>query len=259
MSTRSTTVRHTSVPQAKRRGWRALRFVLTVALVVEVGIALWRSPALSVKEVYVDGIVLTAPEQVVQVARIDEGCSWTALVPSRIEQRLRRLPTVAEAVVSRGLIGRVHIRIFERQPVALLYTSTGSYWVDARGVPFWKTKQAGGLPVVRVDTPLQVVLGEVVRNKSVQSALEILTRYLPEYPLPIAKITVDREGNLCLNMREGLPPVRIGDGTALSEKMMRAAELWTHSQIIQKAEYLDVSCVDRPVWKPRHRGKGGVL
>lgn len=259
MNTRSVTIRHTSTPQAKRSGWRALRFVLTVALVVEVGIALWRSPALSIKDVYVEGVVLTAPEQVVQVARIDEGCSWIALAPSKIEQRLRRLPTVAEAVVSRGLWGRVHIRIFERQPVALLCTPAGSYWVDARGVPFWKTKQAGGLPVVRVDAPLQVVLGKIVHNRSVRSALEILTRYLPEYPLPIAQITVDREGNLCLNMRDGLPPVRIGDGTALSEKMMRTAELWTHSQIVQQAEYLDVSCVDRPVWKPRHRGKGGVL
>lgn len=230
-----------------------------MALVVEAGIALWRSPAMCVKEVYVEGIVLTAPEQVVQVARIDGGCSWIALAPSRIAQRLRRLPTVAEAVVSRGLVRRVHIRIFERQPVALLYTSAGSYWVDARGVPFWKTKQTGGLPVVRVDAPLQIVPGKVIHNRSVQSALEILTRYLPKYPLPIVQITVDREGNLCLNMRDGLPLVRIGDGTALSEKMMRTAELWTHSQIIQQAEYLDVSCVERPVWKPRYRGKGGVL
>ncbi|MER3474489.1 MAG: hypothetical protein C4335_10765 [Armatimonadota bacterium] len=254
MSTRSDAIR-----RPRRNGWRSLRLVLMLAFAVEVGVSLAYSPALRIKEVSVEGIALTAPEQVVQAVRIADGSSWVMLAPSRIAHRLQLLPTVAEAVVSRGLPGKVHIRVFERQPVALLSTPSGSYWVDARGVAFWRTKQAEELPVIQVIAPLRVLLGQVVANRSVQSALEILTRYLPEYPLPIAQITVDREGNLCLNMRDGLPPVRIGDGTALSAKMMRTAEMWTQSQIIQQAEYLDVSCVDRPVWKPRDRSKGGSL
>lgn len=247
---RNATIGRTVDAQGRRNGWRSLRFMLTLALVMEVMVSAAYSPALSVREVSVEGIALTTPEQVIEKARITDGSSWVLLAPSRITSRLQQLPTVTEVVVSRSLPGKVRIRVFERQPVAQLSTPTGSYWVDARGVVFWKTIQAEGLPVIEVSATLRVSLGQVVQNKSVQSALEILTRYLPEYPLPIARITVDREGNLCLSMRDGLPPVKIGDGSALSEKMMRTAELWAHTQIIQQAEYLDISCVDRPVWKP---------
>jgi cell division protein FtsQ len=174
---------------------------------------------------------------------------------SRIARRIQRLPTVTDAVVSRGLPGKVYVRIFERRPLALLLAANGGYWVDERGVPFWKTERASGLPTIRMERPLSVVPGRAVQNKSVQTAIEILYRYVPEYRLPVVQIVVDREGNLCLNMREGLPLVRIGDGTGLPQKMMRIAELWAQPQIVHQAEYLDVSCVEKPVWKPRRKGK----
>lgn len=258
MSTRSGTMRRPVEQRSERRGWRVCKSLLIMALLAEIGLALWTSPALSVKHVYVEGIVLTRPEQVVSGSRIRNGSSWFFLLTSRIVHQLQGLPTVAEAVVSRGLPGRVYVRVFERQPVALLSTADGSYWVDSRGVPFWKTRQAGILPVIRVDAPLAVEMGRVVNNKSVQTALEILDRYVPEYQLPVAQIVVDREGNLCLNMRRGLPQVRIGDSAELPQKMLRTAELWTQPQIVQRAEYLDVSCVDKPVWKPRAKEKGAL-
>jgi len=148
--------------------------------------------------------------------------------------------------------------VFERQPVALLCTGDGAYWVDERGVPFWQPEAKSVLPAIRVETSLKVVMGRAINHDGVQSALEILCRYLPKYPLPVAEITVDREGNLCLNMRGGLPHVRIGDGAELSQKMVRTAELWSHPQIVRQAEYFDVSCVDKPVWKPRATAKGAM-
>lgn len=258
MSARVTAVKHQTERRAKRSAWRTVRSLLLLVLLGEVGTAMWRSPALCVRQVVVEGIALTRPEQVVREMRIGNGDSWVFLPTSRIAHRIQCLPTVAEAVISRGMPGKVTVRVFERQPVALLLTSNGGYWVDERGVPFWKTEQAKGLPTIRVDTPLPVVLGRAVRNKPVQTALEILHRYVPEYQLPVAQIVVDREGNLCLNMREGLPLVKIGDSTGLPQKMMRTAELWTQPQIVQQAEYLDVSCVDKPVWKPREKGKGAL-
>ncbi|MCL6476162.1 MAG: FtsQ-type POTRA domain-containing protein [Firmicutes bacterium] len=242
----------------KRNVWRAWKSFLLVVLLAEVALAMWTSPAFSVKQVTVDGINLTLPEQVMRKSHIRRGSSWVFLSPSRIAQRLQELPTVAEAVVSRGLPGRVYIRVFERQPVALLTAAGSSSWIDARGVPFWKTNRAGQLPEIRVEMPLTITLGRPVQNKPVQTALEILYRYVPEYQLPVTQIVVDREGNLCLNMKRGLPQVKIGDSVALPQKMLRTAELWTQPQIVQQAEYLDVSCVDKPVWKPRARGKGAL-
>lgn len=258
MNARSTTTRRPAGQRSERGIWRVWKSALLVVLLAEIGWALWTSPALSVKHVYVEGIALTRPEQVVRASRISSGSSWFFLPVSRIAYRLQGLPTVAEAVVSRGLPGRVYVRVFERQPLALLCTADGSSWIDARGVPFWKTNQAGQLPVIRVDSPLQITLGRAVQNKPVQTALEILYRYVPEYQLPVAQIEVDREGNLCLNMRRGLPQVKIGDSAELPQKMLRTAELWTQPQIVQQAEYLDVSCIDKPVWKPRTKGKGAL-
>ena len=258
MSRRHATMRRLVERQPPRGGWQVTKRLLLVLLLAEVGAALCTSPALRVQHVYVDGIVLTRPEQVMRESRIRNGSSWLFLPTSRIAHQLQGLPTVAEAVVARGMPGRVYVRVFERQPVALLSTTSGSYWVDARGIPFWRAKQAGLLPVIQLDAPLNVQLGRSVHNKSVQTALEILYRYVPEYQLPVARIVVDREGNLCLNMRRGLPQVRIGDSAALPQKMLRTAELWMQPQIVRQAEYLDVSCVDKPVWKPRAREKGAL-
>lgn len=241
--------------QTERSVWRAVKTLILLVLFGEVGAAMWRSPALSVKQVVVEGIVLTRPEQVIRQVGIGDESSWVFLPTSRIAHRMQRLPTVAEVVVSRGLPGKIYVRVFERQPVALLLTGGGGYWVDERGVPFWKTTQSHGLPAIRSNTPLPIVLGRAVQSRPVQTALEILYRYVPEYQLPVAQIVVDREGNLCLNMKEGLPLVKIGDSTELPQKMMRTAELFTRPQIVQQAEYLDVSCVDKPVWKPRAKGK----
>ncbi len=258
MRARGVAIRHQTERRVKRSVWRTMRGLLLLVLLAEVGTAMWRSPAFSVRQVVVEGIALTRPEQVVHEIRIGNGDSWVFLPASRIAHRIQRLPTVAEAVVSRGMPGKVIVRVFERQPIALLRTANGGYWVDERGVPFWKTELAQGMPTVRIDTPLPVALGQPIRSKSVQTALEILCRYSPEYQLPVAQIVVDREGNLCLNMREGLPLVKIGDSTELPRKMMRTAELWTQPQIIRQAEYLDVSCVDRPVWKPKENRKGAL-
>lgn len=258
MSARGAVRKRQAEQRAERRVWRTMRVILLLVLLGEIGAAMWRSPALSVRQVIVEGIALTRPEQVVREIRIGNGDSWVFLPTSRIAHRVQRLPTVAEAVVSRGMPGKVYVRVFERQPVALLLNGNGGYWLDERGVPFWKTTQAKGLPAIRSDTPLPIVLGRAIQHKPVQTALEILCRYVPEYQLPVVQIVVDREGNLCLNMREGLPPVKIGDSTELPRKMMRTAELWTQLQIIRQAEYLDVSCVDKPVWKPRENRKGAL-
>lgn len=255
MSARGVAIRHQAERRAKRSVWRVVRGLLLLVLLAEVGAAMWRSPAFSVRQVIVEGTALTPPEQVVHEMRLGNRDSWVFLPISRIAHRIQRLPTVAEAGVSRGMLGKVVVRVFERQPVALLRTADGGYWVDERGVPFWKTEQAQGMPTIRVEAPLPVALGQAIRSKSVQTALEVLCRYCPEYQLPVAQIVVDREGNLCLNMREGWPLVKIGDSTELPRKMMRTAELWAQPQIVQQAEYLDVSCVDRPVWKPRERRK----
>ncbi|MCS6949000.1 MAG: FtsQ-type POTRA domain-containing protein [Armatimonadota bacterium] len=246
------------MPRTRRNNWRLLQRVLLLLLLAEVGAAVWSSPIFWVREVTVEGIALTRPEEVVHVMRLGERNNWVFLSPSRLAQRLQSLPAVADAVVARRIWGKVSVRVFERQPLALLRTTKGSYWIDARGVPFWRTEQAAGLPEIHVQAPFSVTLGRAVSNKSVQSALEILYRYVPEHHLPVAQIVVDREGNLCLNMKGRLPRVKIGDSTGLARKMARAAELWQQPQLVQQAEYLDVSYVDKPVWKPRANGKGAA-
>ncbi|MCS6829086.1 MAG: FtsQ-type POTRA domain-containing protein [Armatimonadota bacterium] len=257
MNARGVAGRRQTEQRTGRNVWRTMKTVLLLVLVGELGVALYTSPALSVKQVIVEGTVLTRPEQVIREIGISNNSSWVFLPMSRIAHRVQLLPTVAEAVVSRGMPGKVYVRVFERQPVALLLTKDGGYWVDEQGVAFWQTTQARGLSIIRSEAQLPVTVGRAVQNKPVQTAIEILHRYVPEYRLPVAQIVVDREGNLCLNMKEGLPPVKIGSSVDLPQKMVRTAELWAQPQIVRQAEYLDVSCVDKPVWKPREK-KGAM-
>ncbi len=259
MSTRRAVIApHGTGRRKARGGWKVLGRVLWLALLVEVGAALYTSPAFRVHQVTVEGLRLTRPEEVVQAMELGERSNWLFLSPSRLAHRVQRLPAVAEVVVARRLWANLHVRVFERQPRALLRTSGGSYWIDMRGVPFWKTDERAGLAEIVVQAPLTVRLGQPVSHRAVQAALDILDRHAREYGLPVLQIVVDREGNLCLNMKGGLPRVKLGDSTGLARKMACAAELWQQPELVQQAEYLDVSYVEKPVWKPRRSGKGAA-
>lgn len=232
-----------------------LRRLLLTVLVAEAGLVLWSSPPLRVDTVRVEGARLTSQAEVIKAIPVQRQSSWALFSTRRAARRLQQLPTVAEALVWRQPIGVVRVKIFERQPAAHLQTPTDACWLDSRGIAFWRTASANGLPVIRVERPLPIILGQPVTERSVQAALEVLCRHAPKHLLPVTKVEVDREGNLCLNMKEGKPQVRIGDSRSLEQKMERTAQLWAHPQIIQHAEYLDVSCVEKPVWKPRWGGR----
>lgn len=232
-----------------------LRRALLTVLVAEVGLALWSSPAFRIDTVRVEGTRLTSSAEVIKTLRVQSQSSWVFFSTGRATRRLQQLPTVAEALVWRQPIGDIRVKIFERQPVAHLQTPSDAYWLDSRGIAFWRTGSAKGLPVIRLEEPLPITPGQPVAERSVQAALEVLCRYAPRHLLPVTKVEVDREGNLCLNMKEGKPQVRIGDSRSLEQKMERIAQLWAHPQIVQRAEYLDVSCVEKPVWKPRGGGR----
>lgn len=257
MYLRKAHVRRPSWRRRKHNGWLVARRVLWLTLIIEIIVALLYSPALMVRRVVVEGTSLTRSDEVVRTARIVDGSQWLLLPVSRITKRLEALPTVSEAVVARGMPNTVHIRVLERRPLALLRTQWNSYWIDENGVLFWKSSQAQGLPVIQWQARTPVVLGQAVQNRSVRTALEILYRYVPRYQLPVEQITVDLEGDICLNMRDGLL-VKMGDSADLQQKVVLISSLRQTTRIIQNTVYVDVSCVEKPVWKPRDNQKGAL-
>ncbi|MGI4789082.1 MAG: hypothetical protein ACRYFS_09555, partial [Janthinobacterium lividum] len=83
-------------------------------------------------------------------------------------------------------------------------------------------------------------------------AYRLLTLTQADPNLDGTKIVVDQNLNLCLN-RKNRPQIRLGQPDALPWKMALAdAALSAYGGALsQRASYIDVSCPQQPVWRPR--------
>lgn len=80
----------------------------------------WSAQAgLTVRDVLVEGRRRTPPEALREQLEIEVGMPLLALDTAAIKERLEELPWVDEASVARMLPDGVHIRLLERQPLAL--------------------------------------------------------------------------------------------------------------------------------------------
>jgi cell division protein FtsQ len=143
----------------QQRQWqrrvRSLRpLLITVAIVgllAVVGWVVFFSSWLAASDVEVSGAETVSQESVVDAASVDLGTPLVRLDLDEIQQRIARLPGVAEVTVHRSWPHTIAIDITERRPVAAVYRE-GAWWVmDSTGVVFRRTGQRdSALPVVAV-------------------------------------------------------------------------------------------------------------
>jgi cell division protein FtsQ len=145
--TRPTRARPPAVVPPRRGGggrWRLRRGrrhpLLTVALVPLVlataAWVLWASPLLSVRSVQVDGLRTLTAGEVREAAGLGTGTPLLQVDVAGAAERVRRLPQVSAAQVSRGWPDRVVVTVTERRPVAVVSRDGQRWLVDAGGVLF---------------------------------------------------------------------------------------------------------------------------
>ena len=219
------------------RGW--LPWAVGGIVVVLGGITVWLfyfSSALAVTGVRVTGLDTVPSATITQAAAAPLGTPLAKVDLDAIADRVRTIPAVADAQVTRAWPHQLVIVVTERMPVVVVTDGNKFELVDATGVSF-RTLSAkpDGLPEARVvGTRRDVTIRSVVK---VSAALPAALRS------QVASISAGSPDSITLNLSSG---VKVVWGS--SDDSERKAEVLS-VLMRRKAKVYDVSAPDLPVTK----------
>ena len=243
----------------RRRNWNRTLQVLAVFLALGDLTALAFAPGLHVTRVRVDGAQTLSPQQVVEEAQVPSHTNLFWMLRQPLTKRLAANPVIDHAERSVRLPNLLVLTVAERQPYAVLAaTQNGErqFWLlDHKGIPYRSLdKPSAHLPVIDAAAalPADVVLGRPLGAEWLPEAYHLLALARTDRALSGAKIAVDQNLNLCLN-RKDMPQIRLGQSDSLPWKIALAdAALSAYGGALShRAAYIDVSCPQQPVWRPR--------
>jgi len=235
----------------RRRSRRALsprrRLLTALAVVLVVAGALtWvvlGSPLLAVHTVQVDGESGLSEQQVVQVAGVAEGTPLMRVDTAAAAARVRQLPQVASAEVTRGWPDTVVITLAERVPVAVVTVDGTQRLVDAGGVVF---------DTITGDAPAGVVPLNVSTpgpdDAATTAALGALTALPRDVRAQVTGVSASTADDVTLTLTDGRS-VLWGSAadTARKADVLDALLDQLEDGALEPAEVLDVSTPDSVV------------
>jgi cell division protein FtsQ len=114
---------------------------------------LWESPLLAVRSVQVDGVRSLTAQEVRDAAGLTRGTPLLEVDVAAAAARVRGLPQVASAVVTRGWPDRIVVTVSERDPVAVVERAGQRFLLDGSGVQFETITGDPPRGVVALDVP----------------------------------------------------------------------------------------------------------
>ncbi len=244
----------------RRRNWNRTLQILAVFLALGDLTALAFAPGLRVTKVRVDGTQTLTPSQVFDEAQVPNHTNLFWMLRQPFARRLAADPVVNHAERSVRLPNLLVLTVTERQPYAVLAAAQNGvhqFWLlDHRGIPYRTLDSPPAhLPIIVASNaalPADVVLGKPLAVGWLPESYRLLALARTDRTLSGAKIAVDQNLNLCLN-RKDMPQIRFGQSDSLPWKMALAdAALSAYGGALsRRAAYIDVSCPQQPVWRPR--------
>ena len=244
----------------RRRNWNRTLQLFAVFLALGDLTALAFAPGLRVTKVRVDGTQTLTPSQVFDEAQVPNRTNLFWMLRQPLTKRLAADPVVDHAERSVRLPNLLVLTVTEHQPFAVLEAATDGgrqFWLlDCHGVPYRTLDNPPAhLPVIdaaEAALPEDVVLGRPLAAAWLPDAYRLLALTQTEPKFRGAKIAVDQNLNLCLN-RKDMPQIRLGQPDSLPWKMaLTEAALSAYGGALShRAAYIDVSCPQQPVWRPR--------
>ena len=251
---------HTRTPRPKtnrrRRSWNRTLQVVAVFLALGDLTALAFAPGLHVTKVRVHGTQMLTPDQVFAEAEVPDNTNVFWMLRQPLTKRLAADPMIDHAERSIRLPDTLILTVTERQPYVVLSSEGQSWLLDRNGVPYRPLDAPlSGLPVIEVAAsalPPVIKLGKPLGTVWLPDAYRLLALTHADPKWQAAKIVVDQNLNLCLNSRKH-PQVRLGQANSLPWKMaLASAALSAYGGALSaRAAYIDVSCPQQPVWRPR--------
>jgi cell division protein FtsQ len=224
----------------RRRWWIALAVVL--ALVASVIGAAW-SPLLDVDDVAVSGADGLDPAELRAASGVEPGDQMVLVDLAAARDRLRALPMVAAATVTREWPDTVRLEVVEEQPIlrvrsgerVSVVSSTGRVLPDG-------LDGADALPVLEVSVapPEQ---GEELPD-SLQAALVVFARLPDSLRAVLTSARIDESGVLTFSLPDDAS-IRFGPVEDVPAKLV-AIQAFLEQVTLQCLEVLDVGQPDRP-------------
>ncbi|HLW29037.1 MAG TPA: cell division protein FtsQ/DivIB [Kiloniellales bacterium] len=184
---------------------------------------------LAVRDVTVEGRVRGEPESLLAALGVERGDPILAFDPHAARERVMALPWIASAEVQRRLPDQIHLRLEERNPIALWQHQGRLAVIDQHGQPITNTR-----PGRFINLPLVVGEGAPAQARNLVALLE---REPDMAKRVVAAVWVsDRRWNLRL---EGGVEVRLPEFGA-EEAWSQLAELERQQGVLDR----DVAMID---------------
>jgi len=234
----------------KKRRYNLLESIFFILVALLALYILIRSPLFEVQDIVIEGNHFLASEKIISVAGVNKGENIFKINLHEVSERLKIIPMLKSAELSRKLPSFVIIKITERTPLALLPSSAGFAQVDSEGVYLQK-----GLPSDRnlpVITGLKCVIpppGKPVKGEGLGVALGVVDQ-LPAVLLPeLSEINIGTQGDVCLYTLDGVQ-CRLGTASDIPKKGLVLSRVLSELKAKgKKIAYIDLSYVGSPVVK----------
>jgi cell division protein FtsQ len=190
-----------------------------------------------INQIEIEGARRLSRPVLLQQARLGPGSNLLAIRPGQVERALMTHPWIAKAEVSRKWPHRLHLKIQERDPVALVQIGEELLYMDRQGMLF-KPLSPGdphNFPVITGLTPEQFrhAAGDL---PEVVAQIFQLMAVLKKNPPPL---NLENISEIHADLERGFTLYAMGLGAALdlgfndySEKLTKFAQLWPH--LVQK-------------------------
>ena len=231
----------------RAKGKRRLRILLTVVLSVLLSLAavlISKSSLLDVDEVVVVGADSELEELIVAIANIPKSKPILEVDTQSIMERIKRIPNVKGAKVSRSFGGKVTISVTLRKPSVLLSNLGEWFLVDLDGRVLERVSELPPnleYPIVEGNFD-DLKVGEWVPEQALYT-IELAAN-LPSVLLADISFVSTNEGIELMLFGEG--KILFGDNEALESKILAASTILEQVDLAELI-HIDVRTPDKPV------------
>lgn len=246
----------THAEQVRDRRWRIL-LLLTMALGFELAAASLTSPLLGINRIQVRNTESLLPTEITatnRIAALPAGSNLLRAPLGQMEQSLRALPWIQSAKIVRLFPHGLRVQVTPRQPAVIAQIGAQRFELDANAVPIRlaRTEMADSLPLIVMDRVFQPRFGAAIQDEAVQAAIKVYRDARQQTMLHIAKIEVDQNGNICLNMKDTVQ-IQIGQTDDLEGKMNSLQHIYEQDpNVARRMAAINLSCPNQPACTPRN-------
>jgi cell division protein FtsQ len=219
------------------RGLKVLTWGIVIAMIsVGLGLLLYFTPIMSVRNLVVDGLQAVTRDEVVAAVAVRPGTPLLQVDTDKVANRVATIRRVASVRVQREYPSSLRVTVVERVPVAVKDLPDGTHLFDRDGVDFAIAPPPPGVAYLDVDNPGP-------SDPPTKAALQVLTALRPEVAGQVGRIAAPSVASITLTLSDGRVVIW-GTTDRTDEKAEKLAALLT-----RPGHTYDVSSPDLPTVK----------